>query len=93
MARALLPGRWNRHGRAIPDNHLSELDIVLPPPITHLRLVPEPKPEPVHQRPRRKPRGTAFVIAMVALIAFGAIVLLAPVQSGQAVATLFVGPR
>jgi hypothetical protein len=91
MVRALLPGRWNRNGHAVPDNQLSELDLVLPPNVRNIRMCP--KLEPVHQRPRRKPRGAIYIVAMVALIAVGVIVLLAPVQSGQAVATLFVGPR
>jgi len=30
MTRALLPGRWNRHGRAVPDPQASELDNVHP---------------------------------------------------------------
>lgn len=33
MPRALLPGRWNRHGRAIPDPQACELDNDVPPPI------------------------------------------------------------
>jgi hypothetical protein len=40
MPRALLPGRWNRHGRAVPDPQVSELDNVMPlrhdlPPIPY----------------------------------------------------------
>lgn len=89
--RFFVAGRWNRHGRAIPDNHVSELDIVLPPAITHLRLVP--KREPVHQRPKRKPRGLAFAIAAAALIGAGVLVLLAPISTSTAVATVFVGPH
>lgn len=30
MTRALLPGRWNRNGRAIPDAQACELDNVAP---------------------------------------------------------------
>lgn len=91
MSRALRPGRWSRDGRTVADNQACELDNVLPlrpefPPTGH---------QPVYQRPARRDRsGRHLVVAVVALalIAAGTLVLLAPIQTTNAVAH-WVGPR
>ncbi|QOR55250.1 MAG: hypothetical protein SHS37scaffold220_19 [Phage 67_12] len=59
MKRDLLPGRWNRHGRAIPDAQASELDNVHPirPDLPPIRLQVTGGPVPLRTRARRFARA------------------------------------
>lgn len=45
MPRALLPGRWNRHGRAIPDAQLHEMDCDVAPDAERCIRAPVRTPE------------------------------------------------
>jgi hypothetical protein len=88
--RRLLPGHWDAYGHATPDHLCSDLDAVLPPSTAALLQ----GHEPVYQSPppARRGRGLAVAILAVALIAAGALLVLAPISATTAVAT-WVGPR
>lgn len=78
MTRALLPGRWNRHGRAVPDAQVSELDCDLA--LDAMRVFPAPKRqakrEPIAQTLRKAARmERVLLVGSLSLIAFGVIVL------------------
>jgi hypothetical protein len=55
MPRALLPCRWNRHGRAVPDPQASELDNVVPlrPDLPPIAVQVTGGPVPLRKRARR----------------------------------------
>lgn len=83
MTRVLMPGRWNRHGRAIPNPvphphlervTLTELDLELPHDAYRVIAAP-PK---AAKKVRRRANGLALGIAAAALIAFGVLLLLFP---------------
>lgn len=68
--RALMPGRWDAHGRAVPDT-VSELDGEIAPDFYRVIKAPPPKPEPNHRG-----RATRWAIAIAVFLYLGLAALL-----------------
>lgn len=77
MTRALLPGRWNRHGRAVPDPQPCELDGDVGPDFYRVIAAPACTPEDtayiVRVRRWARARALGAFAALAGLLAlFGA---------------------